>query len=94
MEALPNAGEPAFLESLGSLLFVGSWTLAFLLAALAGFLYRLPGERRVFAELTVIFEGGLKDFEPRGVLLLRLAFGLAALGLVGLLLALFGGSGP
>ena len=92
-----NGGDPEtqqFLNSFGGYLFMASWSLAFVIASIAGFLYRHPRDRRTFAELTVLFGKGEEHFEPRGVLLLRIAFGLAAIGGLGLLMAVWGREAP
>ena len=71
------------LETLGRILFLVLWLVALALALVASLRYRKPGIP--FSELKIMMRGLGSVFEGPGLLLMRIAWVLAALGFIALI---------
>ena len=69
-------------ETIGRMLFLGGWASGFVLAVIASLFYRKPGIP--FSEFKMMMRGLGSVFEGRGLVLMRIAWGLAIVGTVAL----------
>ena len=77
-----TGGEGTDWETIGRMLFAGCWALGFALALIASLFYRKPGIP--FSEFKMMMRGLGSVFEGHGLVLMRIAWGLAIVGTVAL----------
>ena len=69
-------------ETIGRMAFVGCWAAGFALALVASLFYRKPGIP--FSEFKMMMRGLGSVFQGHGLILMRIAWGLAIVGTVAL----------
>ena len=79
-----TGGETTDWQTLGRLAFVVCWLVGFALALVASLFYRKPGIP--FSEFKMMMRGLGSVFEGHGLILMRIAWGLAIVGTLALFL--------